>query len=212
MGARAARAAARLQVHDPVALRATGAVLVRDRAAPARPVLPPDPFEVVHLEDEEGDDPEEDVGLRHDLQRIGIRAASAMGRAAHLGPPGVLREAGAGYQRRAPARPIPPVKRLISQISGITAATMKSQWTTKPTPNASSARMARTTSSSMIGFASLNSARRGGLRRENGRAGAAVTPRSGRARARRRPAGSARARTCTSSPRSARRPPAAPSA
>src|SRR5690349_24349556 len=64
--------ARRLQVHDPAACPAAGTVLVRDRTAPARPELPPDPLEVVHLEDEEGDDPEEDFGLRHAVQRIGV--------------------------------------------------------------------------------------------------------------------------------------------
>src|SRR5215208_4192327 len=53
------------EVHDPAAGLAAGAVLVHDRAGAARPVLPPDPLEVVHLEDEEGDDPHENLGPRH---------------------------------------------------------------------------------------------------------------------------------------------------
>src|SRR5690242_18644686 len=81
---------ARLQVHDPAARLAAGAILVRDRARPTRPELPPDPLEVVHLEDEEGDDPEEDFGLRHAVQRIGVTVLSAMGRAAQLSGTPVL--------------------------------------------------------------------------------------------------------------------------
>src|SRR5262245_33665553 len=50
---------------------------------------------------------------------------------------------------------MPPVKRLISQISASTAATMKSQWTTNPATNAMRARIARTMSSSMCSVASL---------------------------------------------------------
>src|SRR5258708_18249547 len=61
----------RLQIHEPARGRATAAILVRDGAGAAVPVLPPDPLEVVHLEQEEGDDPEENLGARHVLHRIG---------------------------------------------------------------------------------------------------------------------------------------------
>src|SRR3954471_9177772 len=56
---------ARLQVHDPAGGRAAGAILVLHRAGATAPVLPPDPLEEVHLEQEEGDDPEEGLGGRH---------------------------------------------------------------------------------------------------------------------------------------------------
>src|SRR3954467_9576584 len=95
MGAWSQKSEARLQVHDPAARLAAGAILVRDRAAPARPELPPDPLEVVHLEDEEGDDPEDDFGLRHAAQRIGGTPKTAMGRAALIGPLG-------SYSKRLP--------------------------------------------------------------------------------------------------------------
>jgi len=52
----------RLQIHDPASGRAACAILVRSGAGAAVPVLPPDPLEVVHLEDEEGDDPQENLG------------------------------------------------------------------------------------------------------------------------------------------------------
>ena len=45
-------------------------------------MLPPDPLEVVHLEHEQGDDPEEYLGLRHVAERIGVRGPGAMGRPA----------------------------------------------------------------------------------------------------------------------------------
>ena len=61
----------------------------------------------------------------------------------------------AGYQRRQPGRPTPPANRLISQTSAKTAATMKSQWMTKPAPKATIARMASATSSSIGRCASL---------------------------------------------------------
>src|SRR3982750_1010853 len=122
----------RLQVHEPAAGLAAGAVLVGDRAAPAVPELPPDPLEVIHLEDEEGDDPEHDLGARHDVQRIGALPRGAMGRAAQIVPAPVLSIVRYGtersserplrpelfgyYQRRAPARPMPPAKRAITQM------------------------------------------------------------------------------------------------
>src|SRR5437763_11625214 len=64
---------ARLQIHEPARGRAAGAVLVLRVTLPAVPVLPPDPLEVVHLEDEESDDPEENLRARHDLSRIVTR-------------------------------------------------------------------------------------------------------------------------------------------
>src|SRR5262249_36173397 len=51
-------------------LRVARAVLVLHPAAPAVPVLPPDPLEVVQLEHEQGDDPEEDLRTRHRRSRI----------------------------------------------------------------------------------------------------------------------------------------------
>src|SRR5580765_8357794 len=56
-----------LEVHEPARGRSTRAVLVLGAARAAIPVLPPDPLEVVHLEDEEGGDPEEDLCFRHVL-------------------------------------------------------------------------------------------------------------------------------------------------
>jgi hypothetical protein len=82
----------RLQIHEPAGGRSAGAVLVLRGAAAAVPVLPPDPFEVVHLEHEEGDDPEENLGARHGLQRIGAWPGVAMGRAAQPRLPAVLEE------------------------------------------------------------------------------------------------------------------------
>src|SRR5579862_4081111 len=55
----------RLDEHLPASSRAASTVLVLRRAVAAAPVLPPDPLQVVHLEHEERDDPEEDMGLRH---------------------------------------------------------------------------------------------------------------------------------------------------
>jgi hypothetical protein len=49
---------------------------------------------VVHLEDEEGDDPEENLRLRHDSQRIGGRRERAMGRAAQIVRSSVLVDTG----------------------------------------------------------------------------------------------------------------------
>ena len=45
-------------------------------------MLPPDPLEVVHLEDEESDDPEENLGVRHVVQRIDASERRAIGREA----------------------------------------------------------------------------------------------------------------------------------
>jgi hypothetical protein len=57
-------------------------------------MLPPDPLEVVHLEQEEGDDPEENFGVRHAVQRIDAPALRAMGRAAQSPRLPVLRVRG----------------------------------------------------------------------------------------------------------------------
>src|SRR6476661_7719847 len=65
MGAGRFRIPGSLQEHDPAGGRAAAAVLVLRAAPPAVPVLPPDPLEVVHLEHEEGEDPEENLGARH---------------------------------------------------------------------------------------------------------------------------------------------------
>src|SRR5437588_13006517 len=65
MGAGRLRIPATLEKHDPAGGRAAAAVLVLRGALAAVPVLPPDPLEVVHLEHEEGDDPEQDLGARH---------------------------------------------------------------------------------------------------------------------------------------------------
>ena len=45
-------------------------------------MLPPDPLEVVHLEQEEGDDPQENFGARHAVQRIDAPTPWAMGQEA----------------------------------------------------------------------------------------------------------------------------------
>src|SRR3954449_6311052 len=65
MGAGRLRIPGSLQEHDPAGGRTAAAVLVLRAAPAAIPVLPPDPLEVVHLEHEEGDDPEENLGARH---------------------------------------------------------------------------------------------------------------------------------------------------
>ncbi|SRR5579862_1206483 len=65
------------------------------------------------------------------------------------GPPGGPTQFVCAYQRRQPGRPTPPAKRLMSQIRAMIAATMKSQWTTNPTPKATSARIANTSKSTM---------------------------------------------------------------
>src|SRR2546428_13800330 len=73
MGAGRLRIPGSLQEHDPAGGRAAAAVLVLRAALAAVPVLPPDPLEVVHLEHEEGDDPEENLRFRHDPTRIGTQ-------------------------------------------------------------------------------------------------------------------------------------------
>ena len=76
-----------LEVHDPAGRRAARTILVLRGAAATVPVLPPDPLEVVHLEDEEGDDPEKALGPGHAVHGIGEPRQPAMGRAAQ--PPGL---------------------------------------------------------------------------------------------------------------------------
>src|SRR2546423_516699 len=98
---------------------------------------------MLDLEDHEGQNPEEDRSPRH-LHKI------AQERAARNGPARLILKARVAYQRRAPARPPkPPVNRLISQISATTMATMKSQWTTKPTLKRMIARIANAISRSI---------------------------------------------------------------
>jgi hypothetical protein len=57
-------------------------------------MLPPDPLEVVHLKREEGDDPQENLGVRHAVQRIDACELQAMGREAQSPPQKVLRVRG----------------------------------------------------------------------------------------------------------------------
>src|SRR5712692_1498956 len=90
MGAGRLRIPGSLQEHDPAGRRAAAAVLVLRAALPAVPVLPPDPLEMVHLEGEEGDDPEQNLGAGHVVQRIGSDLHAAMGRAAQPRRPQVL--------------------------------------------------------------------------------------------------------------------------
>src|SRR5581483_4773629 len=71
----------RLEEHHPGARRAARAVLVLRVAVPAGPVLPPDPLQVLDLEEEEREDPEED-------DRLGHAPTVAYERAARNGPPG----------------------------------------------------------------------------------------------------------------------------
>src|SRR5579871_4618416 len=77
----------RLEEHEPLPRRAARAVLVLRAAAAAVPVLPPDPLEMVHLEHEQREDPDEDLGLRH-------ATTVAEGRATRNGPPGSSRRGG----------------------------------------------------------------------------------------------------------------------
>src|SRR5437763_10473129 len=60
-----------------------------------------------------------------------------------------------GYHH-APRRPgnPPPARSEMSQITAMTTATMKSQWTVKPTPNAMIASNAKSTSNSIVWFTS----------------------------------------------------------
>ena len=198
---------ARLQIHDPAGGRPAGAVLVLHRAGAAAPVLPPDPLEVVHLEHEEGDDPEEDLGARH-ASKVSASPSTAMGRAAQIAGRGSgsdtggavlggpLRPERASLQRAA-ARPMPPAKRLISQISASTAATMNSQWTTNPPLNASD-RENRQNEEAACVVASLAPPGEGWVstkkrpRPPSGLRGGAGVRRADRARGSRRPAGPAR--------------------
>src|SRR4051794_41657350 len=106
MGATRVRLA-ELDVHDPAGRGPAGAVLVLHGAPAAVPVLPPDPLEVIHLEHEERDDPDENLGPRHVVQRIGGPAARAMGRVAQPRCPPVLKKRG-GAGTEVPA---PPAKR-----------------------------------------------------------------------------------------------------
>ena len=57
-------------------------------------MLPPDPLEVVHLEQEESDDPQENFGARHAVERIDAPERGAMGRAAQSPRRRVLRVRG----------------------------------------------------------------------------------------------------------------------
>src|SRR5436309_8890574 len=70
-----------LEEHDPGASRAAGTVLVLRGATPAIPVLPPDPLQVLYLEQEKSKDPEKNRRLRHPR-------TVAYDRAARNGPPG----------------------------------------------------------------------------------------------------------------------------
>src|SRR5258708_7194183 len=97
---------ARLQIHKPAGRCPAGAILVLHRARAAVPVLPPDPLEVVHLEQEEGDDPEENFGARHAVQRIDATEYRAMGREAQSPRRWVLRESSTG--RSGPRGTAPP--------------------------------------------------------------------------------------------------------
>src|SRR5579862_1691137 len=65
-----------LEEHHPSSSRSARAVLVLRRAGPAAPMLPPDPLEVVQLQHEERDDPEQDCGPRH---TITVRPVSRRG-------------------------------------------------------------------------------------------------------------------------------------
>jgi len=70
-----------LEEHDPGASRAARTVLVLHGATPAIPVLPPDPLQVLHLEQEESKDPQENRRARH-------TRTVAYNRATRNGPPG----------------------------------------------------------------------------------------------------------------------------
>src|SRR3954451_14735657 len=97
MGATRVRLA-ELDVHDPAGRGPAGAVLVLHGAPAAIPVLPPDPLEVVHLEHEERDDPEENLRPGHDPGRIGTAACVVNGPSGLSSPP-------SGQQRKEAARP-----------------------------------------------------------------------------------------------------------
>src|SRR5438045_9409693 len=82
-----------LEEHDPAGGLAAAAVLVLDRARTTGPVLPPDPLEVVHLEDEERDDPEENLAARH-AANVGEHRPSRNGPGGPFRPPEVLPQSG----------------------------------------------------------------------------------------------------------------------
>src|SRR2546428_12649974 len=81
-----------LQEHDP--LGAATAVLVLAPALTAVPVRPPDPFEVVDLEDDQDDAPDEDLGPAH------ARAASPDRLVPVNGPDGSLTAGAHEIERR----------------------------------------------------------------------------------------------------------------
>jgi len=60
-----AGAGKRSEVLEPLGRRPARAVLVRRPAAPAHPVFPPDPLQVIDLDRDQADDGEEDLGLVH---------------------------------------------------------------------------------------------------------------------------------------------------
>src|SRR5262245_32508653 len=62
-GSSSSRATSALEVHHPLGGAAAGLVLLA--AVPALAVLPPDPAQVVELEEQQRDDPERGLRLRH---------------------------------------------------------------------------------------------------------------------------------------------------
>src|SRR4051812_14211119 len=70
-----------LQEHEP--LGAAGAVLVLHAAPAAVPVRPPDPLEVVPLQHDQADAPNEDLRLAHVRHSTGVGWGVSMGRPAH---------------------------------------------------------------------------------------------------------------------------------
>src|SRR3954452_23240509 len=80
--------------HDPAGGRAARAVLVFGGAGAAVPVLPPDPLQMLDLQSEQGENPQEDRGPRHPR-------TVAQERAARNGPPdSFLRRLGPTTVRR----------------------------------------------------------------------------------------------------------------
>src|SRR6476661_3507269 len=79
----------RSQVLEPLRWRAAGAVLVLGSAAPAHPVLPPDPLQVVDLDGDQAHDGEEDLRLAHgaSLPYPALRRKSRQAAASRPRPP-----------------------------------------------------------------------------------------------------------------------------
>src|SRR5204862_4618766 len=92
-----------LEEHDPAGGLAAAAVLVLCRARTAGPVLPPDPLEVVHLEHEERDDPQQNLPARH-TATVGQELPKGNGPVGLFRPAAVLPQRGERVERPSESR------------------------------------------------------------------------------------------------------------